>query len=175
MGDGALDYAVWQNNLPESDPDRDWLLRGIKEGFTILNTSTSARACERVETENYTSATGRNKLLVEKQILEELANNRYVVVDNKPSIVSSLGAIQKTSGKIRLIHDCSRPRGSSLNDLCTKEPFRYTSLQDAIDLMTPGCYLGKIDLASAFRSVRIHPSNYQYTGLKWTFEGESEP
>ena len=51
---------------------------------------------------------------------------------------------------------------------------RYQSIQSASDLITPGCYLGKLDLKSAYRSVSVHPSQFQCTGLKWKFKGHSE-
>ncbi|KAK7096980.1 hypothetical protein V1264_004022 [Littorina saxatilis] len=35
--------------------------------------------------------------------------------------------------------------------------------------------MAKVDLKSAYRSVRIHPSSTQWTGLHWTFEGDSAP
>ena len=38
--------------------------------------------------------------------------------------------------------------------------------------MTPDCYFAKIDLANAYRSVKLHPSNFKATGLKWQFKGE---
>lgn len=90
-------------------------------------------------------------------------------------IVSALGAIQKSDNKIRLIHDASRPEGESLNDFCQKEPFQYSSVQDGVDMISPGYYLAKLDLKAAFRSVRTHSSNFQYCGLKWTFSGDREP
>ena len=43
-----------------------------------------------------------------------------------------------------------------------------------MDLITPGAFLAKIDLASAYRSVPIHPSNYNATGLQWKFKGHLE-
>ena len=45
-------------------------------------------------------------------------------------------------------------------------------MQDAIDLVTPVSYFAKIDLANAYRSVKIHPSNYKATDLKWRFKGD---
>lgn len=173
MGDGSLAYDEWERLLPIDDADREWLLNGIKEGFNILNPQ--ERADKIVEVENYSSATGDNKVIVEKQILVELNNNRYVFVQSQPKITSALGAIKKSSGGIRLIHDASRPEGLSLNDMWRKEPFSYTSLQDGVDLIKQGSYLAKVDLESAFRSVKIHPSNFDYTGLKWTFESEARP
>ena len=42
-------------------------------------------------------------------------------------------------------------------------------------MLSPGCYLAKVDLASAYRSVKIHPTSLKATGLKWTFHGHSQP
>lgn len=42
-------------------------------------------------------------------------------------------------------------------------------------LISQGCYLVKIDLSSAYRSVPTHPTNYQATGLKWQFANASSP
>lgn len=74
-----------------------------------------------------------------------------------------------------MIHDCSRPSGSSLNNFWNKEPFKYTSIQDAVDKIKKGFFLAKLDLSSAFRSVRIKADNYTYCGLEWTFTGNSQP
>lgn len=123
--------------------------------------------------ENYRSATDESiRDRVEAQIKEEIHNGRYLVVPNKPHIVSALGAIEKKNKKIRLIHDASRPHGNALNDLWEKEPFSYTSLQDAIDNIKPKYFLAKVDLSNAFRSVKVNPQCHTYTGLKWYFRGD---
>ena len=41
-----------------------------------------------------------------------------------------------------------------------------------MDLVTPGCYFAKLDLANAYRCVKVHPSNFKATGLKWRFTGD---
>ena len=113
---------------------------------------------------------------MEDQILKELHNNRYQIVDNKPALISALGAIPKSGTReVRLIHDCSRPAGASLNDFAHNDKFHYQSIQDAVDIISPNCYLAKLDLANAYRSVRIHPSNYIATGLKWYFGNDISP
>ena len=55
------------------------------------------------------------------------------------------------------------------------EYFKYQFIQDAVDCINEGCFLSKVDLSNAYRVVRTHPSNWDYTGLKWTFKGEREP
>ena len=46
------------------------------------------------------------------QIRVEISNGHYVICGAPLTLVSSLGAVKKPeSGRIRLIHDCSRPQG----------------------------------------------------------------
>jgi len=112
---------------------------------------------------------------VEKQIKTEIAEGRYVVSQEKPHLISALGAIPKESGGIRLIHDCSQPEGLSLNDY-VRDTFKlkYQTVKSALEHITPGCYLAKVDLQSAYRSVGLHPSQSQFTGIKWKFSGEKD-
>lgn len=112
---------------------------------------------------------------MEEQIKIELANNRYVVTQHKPRLVSAIGAVHKSNGGIRLIHDASRPYGGAINDFWEKEEFRYQSIQDAVSKVSQNCYMAKLDLQSAYRSVKLHNSNFPYTGLKWLFAGETQP
>ena len=91
----------------------------------------------------------------------------------KPTIVSALGALVKKNGKIRLIHDASKPEDISLNSYAVmEEKLRFESIDNAEQLLQDGYFMAKIDLKSAYRSVLIHPSQYHLTGLKWEFEGE---
>ena len=46
-------------------------------------------------------------------------------------------------------------------------------LQYACKLIKQGDFLAKLDLSNAYRSVKIHPSNYPYTGLHWQFTGDT--
>ena len=156
------------------DPSFDFILDGIRNGFIITDPD---QIPNYVELDNYKSATClKNKKKVELQIKCEIDNLRYIIPDFKPKIVSALGAIEKkNSDSVRLIHDCSCHVGNAVNDFYAHDPFRYQSLQDAVDLIKPCYFLAKLDLASAYRSVRIHPSNYTATGLKWTFDGDTSP
>ena len=110
---------------------------------------------------------------VEKQILTELENGRYRISSERSNIVSAIGAIPKNnSSDVRLIHDASRPAGKALNDYATTNYFKYQSIQDAVGLVTPGCYFDKLDLANAYRCVKVHLSNFKATGFKWRFTGD---
>ena len=111
---------------------------------------------------------------VEKQIRLEMELGRYITCDNIPFIVSSLGAIPKTEKRVRLIHDLSQPDGEP-NRYAVDTSVCYATIDDAVRLIVPGSFLGKLDLSSAYRSVPIHPTCFPLTGLQWTFVGDSEP
>lgn len=116
----ALDLSAWEREIPLGDKDHNFILLGVKEGFRITNRTVGP---DEVYVDNYQSAMDRtSRDLVEKQILEEIANGRYIVCREPRKIVSALGAIPKPEpGKIRLIHNCSRPLGSAVNDYASYE------------------------------------------------------
>ena len=128
----------------------------------------------KVSADNYSSAMARNVCAQdESQILTEIQNGRYEIVDHKPCIVSALGAIpKKDSNKIRLIHDASIPTGEVLHDYATIHHFQYQSVQDPVNLVTPGCFFARQDLANAYRIVKIHQSNFKAIGLKCCFSND---
>ena len=163
----SLNVDLWLDEF-KGDPDEVFLADGLKNGFQLIPVGS---CFQEAEMDNYCSATNpavRSK--VEKTLLEELGIGNYVVTDHKPVIVSALGAVPKPdSEEVWLIHDCSQPAGKALNDYADLESCKYQTLDDAISLLTPGCYMAKIDLRHAYRSVHIHPDNYEATGLKWRF------
>ncbi len=174
--------SIWHEELA-LDPDKDFLLNGIEHGFRITDPDAQF---SQVERDNYSSATNPyTHEAVENQIRRELSEGNYVMSHAKPHIVSSLGAIIKPSSapslnpiarqKVRLIHDASQPVGQALNDFVTTEKFQYQTFDEAIKLLTPNCYIAKVDLSNAYRSVKIHPTCYPATGLKWTFNGHTKP
>lgn len=170
-GDTALNVSAWDQELPSDYPDRDFVMTGVRDGFHIVD-STQIHGYAAMD--NHASTKGLLRPAVEKQINRELNNGHYRRVKDPPNIVSPLGAIPKAEpGKIRLIHDASRPTNGSLNDYAYLNPFQYQSVQDAVDMIKPAYYMAKVDLSSAYRSVRIHPSNVIATGLKWRFSGDN--
>ena len=105
-----------------------------------------------------------------KQILHEIGMGNYEIVPEPPEIISPIGVIEKPDGGVRLIHDCSVPKGKAVNDYCTTDwHHRFARVDDAATLVTEGCYMAKVDLKSAYRSVSISKHSQKVTGLKWTF------
>lgn len=106
--------------------------------------------------------------------MTELANKKYVVSREKPHCIHVLGAVpKKESHKYRPITDCKRPIGYSINHhmYTTFKEFCYTTVDKVIELIKPGFYMASVDIASAYRSIMIHPSNWKYQGVKWSING----
>ena len=165
---------LWQQEL-ESDEDKDFLLDGITNGFQLIPSDSTLTP---TEMENYRSVTNsKAKVKVEQTIQEEIREGNYIISPTKPTIVSALGAVPKQdSDELQLIHDCSMPKGKGLNSYVPViDKMSFQTIDDAIKLLGPRYYLGKIDLPHAYRSVPIHPSNYEAMELKWIFEGDVLP
>ncbi len=165
----GLCLQAWREELGD-DPDRGFILDGITHGFNIVNLHCEV---DNVETPNHQSALA-DKETVGAQILNEVALGNYVITDKKPRIVSALGAIPKSDGGVRIIHDASMPIGSSLNDFAAQEEkLKFQTVDDAVALMTEGCYMAKVDLKAAYRSIPISKDSQQFTGLKWKFGSQT--
>ena len=143
-------------------------MAGVEHGFRITNADTNGAGAYYP---NHRSALGENREAVEAQIREEIANGRYQVVQERPTITSALGALIKTTGKVRLLHDASRPHGRALNDFATNAKFSYQTLYHATSSLQKGFYMAKLDLSSAYRSVKLHQADQHMAGLEWTFDG----
>jgi hypothetical protein len=160
-------FDVWETELA-SDIDKEFVLTGIKEGFSLVDLEVSGDCTYR---RNYRSTLCENKQKVEQRLIEEIESGHYVVSPVPMLKTSALGAVPKGSDDVRVIHDLSRPDGG-LNKFAQGTSVTYVTIDDAVKFISPSSYLAKLDLKSAYRSIPIHESCYQYTGIQWKFAGE---
>lgn len=151
--------------------DKPFILDGIKNGFRILEVGSTINP---VVQPNHGSAL-KHRELVEKELRGQIEQGHYIIANKRPTVVSAIAAIPKDDGSVRLIHDGSRPVGNAMNDYSIPETTKFQTLRDAYKLAKPFFYCAKIDLQAAYRSVPIHPDNYEATGIQWTFKGDSQP
>ena len=146
-------------------------MEGIINGFRITDKGSTVR---KAWVKNHKSAVSpNNKNLADKEIKAQIEQGNYILASRQPAIISPLGAIPKSDGSVRLIHDGSLPEGLAMNDYTDHHSVRYQTIQDACRLAKPGYFCAKLDLKSAYRSVPIHPDDYKATGLAWQFEGDN--
>ena len=165
-------YNNWLVELKD-DPDKEFLLDGIKHGFRISSIKDQSNV-RKVETPNHTSAI-KYKDLVEVELKEQLALGNYIKSTVPSHIVSPIGAIPKSDNEVRVIHDGSRPTSDAMNDYSVLHSVHYQTLDEAYELARPNYFLSKIDLKSAYRSVPINSIDYCLTGLKWQFKDDCSP
>ena len=165
----SMYQASWEEELAE-DPDRECFLHGLQHGFDIIdpNASPSPVFCH-----NHPSAKPGSPLYDQacQQVQKEIDMGHYEIVTDPPSIVSPMGVIPNSDGGVRLIYDCSRPSDSwTVNEYCTtKLKQKFSRVDEAAALVTKGCFMAKIDLKNAFRSVKISKHSQTVTGLQWQF------
>jgi len=89
--------------------------------------------------------------MIDGLILEEIGNGRYVLACHKPFICSALANIEKRAGSLRLILDASKPDKGALNSYSlVQDQVQYERVQDALNLIKPGCFMTKIDIKAVY-------------------------
>ena len=151
------------------------ILNGFTYGFPLNYTGVRVPT----EAKNLKSAR-KHPDIVRQKIQSEVDGGRVAGPFNDRPIptlrVSPLGLVpKKEPGEFCLIHHLSFPSGNSLNDfidpnLCSVQ---YTSFDEAIHMVQDlghGCLLGKSDIKSAFRLLRVAPLDFDQLGF--CFDGK---
>ncbi|CAC5405602.1 unnamed protein product [Mytilus coruscus] len=176
---GSLDPHTWTELLPTSDFDYNFIIDGVTNGFILMNNLFHSNSvCDFNEPficKNYKSAL-ENSDKVDLKLRSEFKLGNYILCNEieTPKLVSALGAIQKPNGSVRLIHDASLPEVGGINYYASDTSCKYMDLKDACKIINQGDFLAKVDLSNAYRSVKVHSSNYPYTGLHWRFQGDNQ-
>ena len=107
----ALRLAAWKEEM-QDDEDCEFTLSGIKHGFGIIDKDAVPKP---VQCNNHKSAQPGSPLYEQAsaQIPKEVQIGNYEVVSEPPLKVSLMEVIPKPDEGVRLIHDCSLPRGGS--------------------------------------------------------------
>ena len=166
-------WEAWCHELSfENDgPLHDYLFYGIKDGFIIVDTESVVPS---YDCPNYIPPdSGAAFDFVNNLIHTELDQGKYIIADAKPHCIHSIGAVPKSDGKFRPITDCKRPLGLSINNFMnsTCETFSYNSVDSVCDMMYEGCFMATVDIASAYRSITINPSQWSLQGIRWFIDG----
>lgn len=89
--------------------------------------------------------------------------------------IHALAAIPKSAEEVRIIHDLSRPRGQAINDYITYLHYPWASLDNALRLVTPGCWMARVDIRQYYRHIPIDPTDWPLVAFRWQFTGEAHP
>jgi hypothetical protein len=159
----------WQKCLASYPKEKaKFLLDIIKYGYKLVDEAT-VWAMEPISVKNYPSVLDHRFVQVNKTIKEDLDRNWVEVWPHKPRVVTARGAVPKPHAvdAWRIITDLSSPKGKSVNDLVDPPKFSLAKFDDALRAVARWCWLAKVDLASAYRHVPIHPTNWELFGFEW--------
>ena len=164
---------VWARLLPPGYPDTEFILYVLRHGLPVLppEVALAPAICS-----NYSSCQ-EHRSLVNKQLLAELAAGQLLrqPAGHAAPHIHALGAIPKSAEEVRIIHDLSRPLGRAINDSITYKQYKWASIDDALALITPGCYMARVHVRNYYRHIPIDPADWSKLAFRWHFEGEAEP
>jgi hypothetical protein len=166
-----LRLSAWQDELCD-DEDREFLLYLVEHGLSISDTNSTLKT---FNCKNYKSAYVAADH-VDVALQPDVALHRIFRPFNGEvsPFVHALGAVPKTESTVRVIHNHSRPFGRSLNDSMTQSNFSLSSVDDAVRLMRPGCYMAKVDIEAAYRYVPIDLNDWGKLAFCWPSDDEAD-
>lgn len=164
----------WSHELSfETDLQlKDYLWNGVKDGFHIIDCDVDVPSYECF---NYSSALqGEAYKAIDKLILKEIEEGKYILSETKPHNVHAMGAVPKADLSYRPITDCKRPLFSSVNNYMntTHQAFSFSTVDDVSDMIVPQCYMATVDISSAYRSITINPKDWDRQGISWVVNDE---
>ena len=83
----------------------------------------------------------------------------------------TFGLVPKSDGSFRLIQHLSHPAGESVNDFIDPNvcAVSYSSLDHVVEMISQlgqAAWLGKMDVKSPFRLLKISPNDFQLLGFR---------
>ena len=166
---------LWGITRQELISETAWVLDGFENGFRVISDD---QLPPPYIIPNY-GIPSVHLLALENDTNDDLLAHRILEVDPPgrwltPIFIKEEGVQLDGKEKIRVIRDYSinNPalRGSplfrSVNDAAWHQTFKMMSLDDALHYMRPRCFMAKIDIKKAYRTVPVHPSNWEVLGFR---------
>jgi hypothetical protein len=145
------------------------LIEGLRFGFKLKYTGTRLP----VLTKNSKNVSEHNEV-VGRKTKKEITMGRVAGPFNHspmPTLrISPIFLTTKNNGDFRLIHNLSQPAENSVNDFIDSKfcSVRYSSIDDAARLVKRIGHAGRLakaDVKSAFRLLRVSPSDFDQLGF----------
>lgn len=155
--------AALFDRLSVDDVDRDFLLGVVQNGVLLVP---DAEALAPYALPNYQSAYAA-AADVSSVVLDEVAAGWVTAVDTPPAFVHPLGAVPKSDGGFRVIHDHSVPVGASVNDNEVYVRYTWDSLDLAVRHLVPHVFMARLDISAYYRHFMVHPSQWHLQGFEW--------
>lgn len=147
--------------LSIDDCDRTFLMGVVHNGVLLVP---DARAMTPYHLPNYTSAL-ESAGVIRDMLREEVDQSWIVQVPEAPSHIHPLGAVPKSGGGLRVIHDHSVPLGASVNDHEIYVRYTWDSLEQALQFVVPHVFMSRLDISAYCRHFMVNPSQWELQGF----------
>lgn len=151
------------DRLSAADGDRDFLMGVVNNGVLLVP---DLAAVQPFCVSNYSSAL-EERAQVSAVVSEEVRQGWVVPVPEPLQFVHPLGAVPKSDGGIRVIHDHSVPLGVGVNDHQVYVRYTWDSLDLAIKYLAPHVFMARLDVSSYYRHFMVYPSQWCLQGFEW--------
>jgi len=139
-------------------PDLPFCLRVIREGVAVVG---DARDVAPFQCPPYASVSQHVR---EARAAVQREVDLLQVVPPPAGLVSSTqhatAAVPKPTGGVRIVHDASRPLGSSLNDHISHLYQPMATIEEVAETMTPKAFAAKLDISCYFVHFGVNPLHW---------------
>lgn len=149
--------------LAAADGDRDFLLGVVRNGVLLVRDLDAVRP---FSLPNYASALAAREH-VSCVVRDEVAQGWVLPVAAPPRFVHPVGAVPKSDGGVRVIHDHSVPVGAGVNEHEVYVRYTWDSLDLALRYLVPHVFMARLDISSYYRHFMVHPSHWELQGFEW--------
>ncbi len=146
-------YNAWAELT--SDPEILEMVTGYRLRFTEQPTQCTPPTQREFSPDENQAIDAEIKKLLEKGVLVQSSHEH-------DEFISTIFVRPKSDGSHRMILNLTK-----LNEYLEYHHFKMDSIYTITHMMTPGCYMAKLDIKDAYYSVPIHPDFQKYLKFRW--------
>lgn len=155
--------AAMFDRLSVVDCDREFLMGVVHNGVLLVP---DLAQMSPFFLQNYSSALEAHDA-VSAVVATEVAQGWVLPVAEPSPFCHPLGAVPKSDGGIRVIHDHSVPVGVGVNDHEVYVRYTWDSLDSALRFLVPEVFMARLDISAYYRHFMVHPSHWVLQGFVW--------
>jgi hypothetical protein len=166
--------AAWHHHL-QAFPDSAWAHRLVHDIIHGVDIGYRGRRTLRITSPNFTANDSEDRA-VSLDLAAEVSLGRIAGPYTSPPFphfrCSPIKTVAKkgSTAKYRVIHHLSYPHGRSVNSSTADWPCPLARFAQAVDIVRRlgrGCFMAKVDVKAAYRTIAVRPADWPMLGMHW--------